>query len=262
MPIDYARFLVGRERTVAANRQVGLLLAFVAGAINAGGFLAVRQYTSHVTGLVSSIADHLVLGEGALVAAALAAVLAFLLGAMCCAVLVNFARRRAMASEYALPLLVEALLILCFGLMGAWLAHFEGLFIPATVALLCFIMGLQNAVVTKLSNAVIRTTHMTGIVTDLGIELGKLVYWNRADAASPRVIADRDRMRVLAGLLGAFVGGGVVGAYGFNRLGYGFTVPLAVVLTVVALVPLWDDWRQRGLDSGAAQASNGGRPGE
>lgn len=247
MPIAYARFLVGRERTVAANRQVGLLLAFVAGAINAGGFLAVRQYTSHVTGLVSSIADHLVLGEGALVAAALAAVLAFLLGAMCCAVLVNFARRRAMASEYALPLLVEALLILCFGLMGAWLAHFEGLFIPATVALLCFIMGLQNAVVTKLSNAVIRTTHMTGIVTDLGIELGKLVYWNRADSATPRVLADRDRMRVLGGLLGAFVGGGLVGAYGFKRLGYGFTVPLAVVLTVVALVPLWDDWRRRGL---------------
>lgn len=260
MPIEYARFLVGRERTVAANRQVGLLLAFVAGAINAGGFLAVRQYTSHVTGLVSSVADHLVLGDGALVASALAAVLAFLLGAMCCAVLVNFARRRAMASEYALPLLVEALLVLCFGLMGAWLAHFEGLFIPATVALLCFIMGLQNAVVTKLSNAVIRTTHMTGIVTDLGIELGKLLYWNRADAASPRVIADRDRMRVLAGLLGAFVGGGLVGAYGFKRLGYGFTVPLAVVLTVVALVPLWDDWRRRGLDSGAAQASNGGRP--
>lgn len=262
MPIEYARFLVGRERTVAANRQVGLLLAFVAGAINAGGFLAVRQYTSHVTGLVSSVADHLVLGEGALVASALAAVLAFLLGAMCCAVLVNFARRRAMASEYALPLLVEALLILCFGLMGAWLAHFEGLFIPATVALLCFIMGLQNAVVTKLSNAVIRTTHMTGIVTDLGIELGKLVYWNRADGATPRVLADRDRMRVLAGLLAAFVGGGLVGAYGFKRLGYGFTVPLAVVLTVVALVPLWDDWRRRGLDSGVPQASNGERSGD
>ena len=105
MPLRYARFLVGRDRTVAANRQVGWLLAFVAGAINAGGFLAVRQYTSHVTGLVSSVADHLVLGEGQLVAAALAAVLAFLLGAMCCAVMVNFARRRALASEYALPLL-------------------------------------------------------------------------------------------------------------------------------------------------------------
>lgn len=245
MPLRYARFLIGRERTLAANRQVGLLLAFVAGAINAGGFLAVRQYTSHVTGLVSSMADHLVLGEGELVVSALAAVLAFLLGAMCCAVMVNFARRRQLASEYALPLLLEALLILCFGLMGAWLARFEGLLIPATVALLCFIMGLQNAVVTKLSNSVIRTTHMTGVVTDLGIELGKLLYWNRVTGVMPFVRADRERMRVLAGLLAAFVGGGVVGAYGFKRLGYGFTVPLAVLLTVVALVPVWDDWQRR-----------------
>ena len=246
MPLRYARFLIGRERTLAANRQVGLLLAFVAGAINAGGFLAVRQYTSHVTGLISSMADHLVLGDSELVVSALAAVLAFLLGAMCCAVMVNFARRRALASEYALPLLLEALLILCFGLMGAWLARVEGLLIPATVALLCFIMGLQNAVVTKLSNAVIRTTHMTGVVTDLGIELGKLLYWNRVKGIAPVVRADRDRMRVLAGLLAAFVGGGVVGAYGFKRLGYGFTVPLAVLLTVVALVPVWDDWQRRG----------------
>lgn len=247
MPFRYARFLIGHQRTLAANRQVGWLLAFVAGAINAGGFLAVRQYTSHVTGLVSSMADHLVLGEGALVLSALAAVLSFLLGAMCCALLVNFARRRGMASEYALPLLLEALLILCFGLVGAWLARFEGFLIPATVALLCFIMGLQNAVVTKLSSAVIRTTHMTGVVTDLGIELGKLLYWNRGPGVQAPVRADRDRMRVLGGLLAAFVLGGVVGAYGFKHLGYGFTVPLAVLLCSVALVPVWDDWRQRGV---------------
>ena len=63
MPANYARFLVGRERTLAANRQLGFMLAFVAGAINAGGFLAVQQYTSHVTGMVSSAADHLVLGR-------------------------------------------------------------------------------------------------------------------------------------------------------------------------------------------------------
>jgi hypothetical protein len=106
---------------------------------------------------------------------------------MCCAVLVNFARRKAMASVYALPLLLESGLILCFGLLGARLATYEGLLLPFTVVLLCFIMGLQNAVVTKLSGAVIRTTHMTGIVTDLGIELGKLVYWNvDRDTAQPR----------------------------------------------------------------------------
>ena len=245
MPTDFARFLVGRHRTVAANRQLGFVLAFVAGAINAGGFLAVQQYTSHVTGMVSAVADNLALGQLGLVVDGVVGVLAFLLGAMCCAIMVNFARRRAMASEYALPLLLEAALILCFGLLGARLSQFEGLLVPFTVVLLCFIMGLQNAVVTKLSQAVIRTTHMTGIVTDLGIEFGKLVYWNQGQNTDPalHVRADRARIAVLAGLLGCFLAGGIAGAFGFKALGYVFTVPLAVLLAVLALVPAIDDLR-------------------
>jgi len=248
MPADYARYLVGRHRTVKSNRELGFALAFVAGAINAGGFLAVAQYTSHVTGMVSSLADNFALGQLDLVLDAAVAVLSFLLGAICCAVMVNFARRKQMASEYALPLLLEALLILLFGLMGAKLSRFEGLLVPFTVVLLCFIMGLQNAVVTKLSNAVIRTTHMTGIVTDLGIELGKLIYLNRDPQAPAPVLADRDRIVVLCGLLFSFLAGGIVGAIGFKHLGYAFTVPLAVLLAVLALVPAFDDLRRSRAD--------------
>jgi hypothetical protein len=51
--------------------------------------------------------------------------------------------------------------------------------VPLTVLLLSFIMGLQNAVGSKISAGKIRTTHMTGNLTDLGMELGKLLYWNR-----------------------------------------------------------------------------------
>lgn len=245
MPAAYARFLTGRQRSVAANRQLGWVLAFVAGAINAGGFLAVAQYTSHVTGMVSAFADQLVLGQLALAVDAVVAVLSFLCGAICCALMVNFARRQGLASEFALPLLLEAALILCFGLLGAQLASFERLLIPFTVVLLCFIMGLQNAIVTKLSHAVIRTTHMTGIVTDLGIELGRLLYWNRRADAGPEVRADRERLVVLGGLLACFVAGGLSGAWGFKQVGYSFTVPLAVLLALLAAVPMLDDLRGR-----------------
>ena len=62
MPQATMRHLVGRARTRHANRQLGVLLAFVAGAVNAGGFLAIRRYTSHMTGVLSGIADDLALG--------------------------------------------------------------------------------------------------------------------------------------------------------------------------------------------------------
>ena len=66
------------------------MLAFVAGATNAGGFLAVHQDTSRMTGIVSAMADHLVLDSYDVVLAGLGGLLCFLLGAMTSAVMVNF----------------------------------------------------------------------------------------------------------------------------------------------------------------------------
>lgn len=246
MPVEFGRQLTGASRSERGNRLLGIVLAFVAGATNAGAFLAVRQYTSHMTGVLSGLADALVLREWWLAAAAIGALLAFMSGAAVCAVLVNFGRRRARASVFALPLLLEAVLMLVFGVLGARLARVEGLFVPATVSLLCFMMGLQNAVITKISRAEIRTTHVTGLVTDLGIELGKLFYVNRTrHATDGLVLADRERMRILGSLLAAFLVGGILGAVGFQQLGYAATIPLAVLLGGVSAVPVYDDLTAR-----------------
>ena len=243
MPVHYARSLLGNARSPRANRHLGVTLAFVAGAINAGGFLAVQRYTSHLTGAISSAADSIALGAWDLALDAGGAVLSFLLGAACTALAVNFGRRRGLASEYALPLLLEAVLLLAFGVLGARLERIDALFVPATVMLLCFMMGLQNALITKISQAEIRTTHMTGIVTDLGIELGRMLYWNR-DPAQPRVAANRARLRLLLALLLGFFAGGVTGALGFRHAGYLATLPLAGLLCLLAIVPALDDVRR------------------
>lgn len=245
MPLNYSRRLTGKTRSVNANRHLGLALAFVAGAINAGGFLAVNQYTSHMTGIVSSIADNFALGTVAMAFTGLAALLCFVTGAACSAILVNFSRQRKMHSEYAFPLMLEASLLLCFGLIGARLAIIDGLFVSLTVMLLSFIMGLQNAVITKLSNAEIRTTHITGIVTDIGIELGKLLYRNAAAPLErPSVNPNLPRLRLLSALVFFFFAGGVAGALGFKYMGYTATVPLALVLIALASVPVFDDLLQ------------------
>ncbi|QUN40879.1 DUF1275 domain-containing protein [Burkholderia cenocepacia] len=242
MPAQYFRNLTGKHRSATANRQLGFSLAFVAGAANAGGFLAVKQYTSHMSGIVSAIADQTALGDVRLALAGISSLGSFLIGAACSAVLVNWGRR-GLHSQFMLPLLVEAALLLLFGLLGSHLALWETFFVPVTVTLLCFIMGLQNATITKLSGAEIRTTHMTGIVTDLGIELGKLFYWNRSaiDVDAHAVIANRSKLRIHATMLSSFFVGGLAGAIGFKRVGYVSTVPLAAVLVTLAIVPVIDD---------------------
>ena len=240
---NFLRILTGRERTLRANIQLGYSLAFVAGAINAGGFLAVHQYTSHMTGIVSAMADNWVTGSTAVALSGVGAIVSFAGGAACSAILINWARRRKLQSEFALPLLVEALLLLCFGVVGANLATHIWLFVSMTVMLLCFIMGLQNAIVTKISNSVIRTTHVTGMVTDIGIELGKLIYvnWDRHGEKLPTVRANREKLRVQSTLLILFFVGGLAGAFGFSRMGYAATIPLAAYLFALALLPILQD---------------------
>lgn len=244
MPVDYARQLTSTLRTPRENAHLGAGLAFVAGATNAGGYVAVHQYTSHMTGIVSAMADAVILRERTVFMTGVFALGAFIAGAATTAVMVNMARRRRLRSAYALPLLLEAVLLLAFGIVGARLTQMHSGFVSATVGLLSFIMGLQNAVITKLSNAEIRTTHVTGIVTDIGIELGKLLYVNRrASSEGERVAADRARLRLLLVLLVAFFVGGVLGAAGFHAFGYIATVPLALVLIGLAIVPVVDDLR-------------------
>ena len=236
------RHLTSQHRTTATNRLLGGLLAFNAGAINAGGFLVVGMYTSHMTGFASMLADNLVLGNITLVLGALGTVLAFTVGAGSTAILVNWARQHHLRSEYALPLLTEASLLLVFGLIGAALNRQTPFAVPLTVLVLAFTMGLQNALVTKISSSQIRTTHMTGVITDLGIELGKLFYMNRQDSPlESRVRANRVKLRLYGSLLGAFVSGGLVGAMGFRYVGFIWVLPLAVLLLALSLPPLAAD---------------------
>jgi uncharacterized membrane protein YoaK (UPF0700 family) len=240
MPLLYLRRLAGRERTHGANRQLARFLAFVAGAVNAGGFLAVRQYTSHMSGIVSAMADNVALGSTRLALAGFGAVVAFLLGAASTAFLVRWARRHALQSEYALPLVAEAGLLVSFGLTG----HvFEGRRVLGTVMLLCFTMGLQNAIVTKISGAVIRTTHLTGMVTDVGIKLGRMAY-ALANGEAPTAALDMTKLTLLTSLIALFFVGGVIGAVGYKHAGFLFTLPLAALLLLLAAMPVIDDLRR------------------
>lgn len=245
MPLNFLRKLSGRHRTARANRQLGALLALVAGAVNAGGFLAVHQYTSHMSGIVSSVADNLVLGNILLALAGAASLLFFLAGAACTAIMINWARHRNLNGEYSLSLIAEAVLLLLFGVLGAHLEDFVAITVPLTVLLLCFIMGLQNAIMSKMSNSEIRTTHLTGVITDLGIELGRMLYWNRSHRrdADAYVRARWSRVAMQVVILSMFFIGGILGAIGFKHIGFSMVLPFSLSLFIVALVPLADDIR-------------------
>lgn len=246
MPLDAALLTNHKARNKHLNRQLAWSLAFVAGAVNAGGFLAVKLYTSHVTGAVAKISDELVVGDIAVALEGVGIVCSFALGAFFSTLLVSYGRRHRFKSHYALSLMIEAGLMVVFGLIGSSLNAIHGLFVPFTVMLLSFMMGMHNSMVTTISNAEVRTSHMTGIVTDLGIELSRLFYVNRSRHRKMQPIkANRDKLKLHGLILAAFFSGGLMGAVTFKHVGFKMSLFLAAFLVFLAIRPIVHDLRVR-----------------
>src|ERR1700722_2289899 len=147
MPIPYLRSLTSPERSEQGTRHIARYLAFIAGAANAGGFLAVHQYTSHMSGVVAAMADNLVLGRIRLVLIGCLAVCSFLAGSISTTLLILWARKRRLQSEFALPLLCESMLFAAFAVVTSVLHEQR---VAGALALLFFSLGLQNENITNI----------------------------------------------------------------------------------------------------------------
>jgi uncharacterized membrane protein YoaK (UPF0700 family) len=222
------------KRQESADRRLAWSLATIAGAVNAAGFYVAGHYTSHMTGTISLLADALALGNFSEALVAVAVITTFVAGAAVSTLLINRAERRLPNGAYAFSLLAEAALLFLGGLIEA-LAP-EGMRAPLLILGLSFTMGLQNAIVTRVSNARIRTTHVTGMVTDIGIELGQLL--DRRLSPRDDGIADADRRKLALHIptVGGFLLGGIVGVVGYQAIG-SLLLPVAGCLLIAIAVP-------------------------
>lgn len=235
----------GPERTDAANKRLAWSLAGVAGCVNAAGFYAAGLYSSHMTGTLSTLADHLALGDGGAALVGVGVVACFIAGAISSTVLINRGQRRGAASVYVLSILLEALLLAGLGAVDLWLP--QGWRGPTLIFGLSFLMGLQNATVTRISDARVRTTHVTGMITDIGIELGHLIDIARhggGDGGAGR--ADTAKLKLHVPTVLFFLLGGVLGVLGYRWMGPLLLPLVALVLLAVALRGLVDARRMAG----------------
>ena len=221
-------------RTNDADRRLAWSLATIAGAVNAAGFYVAGHYTSHMTGTMSLLADALALGDFSEALVAVAVIVSFVAGAAVSTVLINRAERRLPNGAYAFSLLAEAALLFVGGLVEA-LAP-DTLRAPLLILGLSFTMGLQNAIVTRVSNARIRTTHVTGMVTDIGIELGQLLDRRLSPRDDGVAELDRQKLALHVPTVGGFVLGGVLGVIGYQAIG-ALLLPVAGCLLIAIAVP-------------------------
>lgn len=164
----------GNERTLKHNLRVASILSFVAGVVNVAGFLAVQRLTTNVTGHFAFFVDEILklnFTEGFIY---FLYIFFFFLGSFLSNILVEIVSKVNERIIYVIPVIIESIILILVAVFGQLLIVEN----PNLLAFsLLFAMGLQNSLVTTISNAVVRTTHLTGLFTDLGIELSQLFFY-------------------------------------------------------------------------------------
>lgn len=219
----------GKSRTYIHNLKLASLLSFVAGIVNVTGVLSLKILTTNVTGHFAYFSEYLVNRNYDVAIQTLFFILAFLIGAFVSNLLIEIVSRQKPQLLYALPMIIEILILTIAGFSNdqPGFLHAHVLLIACS---LLFAMGLQNSLVTKVSQSVVRTTHLTGLFTDLGIELSQLFFFRTR--TSTHLLQTSIRLKLA--IIGCFFAGCVIGGFVFRTLEMR-TLLLASACLVVAL---------------------------
>ncbi len=196
------------------------VLAFVAGCVNAVGLLGFEhQAVSHLSGtatllgigfnnLATTDISHIIL-----------ILISFFLGASLSGFLVHSSSIK-LGRHYSTALFIEALSLF----VSIFLLSNDSLYGHYLTSAAC---GIQNALATSYSGAIVRTTHLTGIFTDLGIMFGARI---RGEAF------DKRKFFLFIIIISGFILGASLGAYLFEKLYFlSLLVPACICLILAFL---------------------------
>ena len=202
----------GKTRTLKHNLRIASLLSFVAGIVNVAGFLAVQRLTTNVTGHFAFFVDEvfkLHFWEGFIY---FLFIFFFFLGSFVSNFLEELISRKNSNYIYVIPTIIESLILFFIAVFGKFLISDN----PNLVAFsLLFAMGLQNSLVTTISNSTVRTTHLTGLFTDLGIELSQLFFYKQKEQKDKLHSSIKLRFTIIS----FFFFGGIIGGVFYASLG-------------------------------------------
>ncbi len=237
---------VAQAHSFTQQARLAITLAWVAGYTNILTVITCGTVTSHVSGTASNLGRHVVEGTWPLAGFALFLLAMFTLGATASGACTEIGRRHRWESIYVMPVAVQALLLALFAVglelhdHGARQAGFPLYWLTGVASTA---MGLQNATITRISSGVVRTTHVTGVLTDLGLETAQFLFWcfdrhrdsppldQRALIRSVNCHPTARRLALLASIVGSFA----LGA-GLGTLAHEFIERWAMFPPVVFLI--------------------------
>lgn len=218
------------SRSLKDNIQLGVLTAISAGMVNVASLIVFFAFTSNVTGHFAILAAEIARGQWYQVAVVFSWILLFFLGAFLSNFIIINLNRKNPYVAHALPLVLELLCLLAVGTYGQYYYRETLTETEVLVALMLFAMGMQNGLTASISNFAVKTTHLTGLTTDLGILFSMFTQKEYRD--NPELVG---KAKLLCAVAVSYLSAGVFSAFLYTHLQFRVFYVVSGVIVVVIM---------------------------
>jgi uncharacterized membrane protein YoaK (UPF0700 family) len=192
------------SRSISDNIKLGTLTAFTAGMVNVASLGLFFSFTSNVTGHFAILAEEISNGKWFQVLIVLLWISLYFAGSFFSNLIIIHGNPKKAYLMHSIPLLLE---IVCFVSVGFYGNYFYSETLMETemlVAVLLLSMGLQNGLTASISNFAVKTTHLTGLTTDLAIHISMLTKKKYRNS-----VPVREKILLLSSIAGSYLAGGI-----------------------------------------------------
>ncbi len=220
------------SRSLEDNKKLGALTAFSAGMVNVASVIVFFAFTSNVTGHFAILAEEIAKRNWYQAAVVFIWIFCFFIGNFTSNLIVIHSSKKNRSLSHAIPLILEIMCLLAVGFYGQFFYQETLGETEIMIGLMLYAMGIQNGLTATISNFAVKTTHLTGLTTDLGILLA--MFTKKTYRENKKLT---DKAQLLVTIASAYVLGGIFS--GILYLNIQFMVFL-VVCFVILIILVYD----------------------
>jgi uncharacterized membrane protein YoaK (UPF0700 family) len=217
------------DRTFKENLMLASSTALASGITNVAGMVAFLAFTANITGHVANLAKHIVQQNFREIFVFLIWLLLFFSGAFISSFIVRSYNHTSKYKAHAIPIIIEIVVLLFVAVYGHNFYKETMLEREVVIGAIIFAMGLQNSLVSIVSGGIIKTSHLTGLFTDLGGDIAELTH-----PKGVTTIALKNRIYIRITILSFYLIGAVAGGFLFDIFNFAifYFVPF-ILLTIL-----------------------------
>ncbi len=216
------------NRSLRENMQLGALTAFSAGMVNVISVFIFFAFTSNVTGHYAILAQEISSGNWYQALVVVGWIALFFFGNFTSNLIVINLNKKNAYLAHSIPIFLE---IICLLIVGTYIQYYYKETLLETelmVSLMLYAMGLQNGLTATISNSAVKTTHLTGLTTDLGILAS--MFTKKVYREDPNY---RAKLRLLLTIMISYVLGGITAGYIYLTIAYNVFYIVCIFLIIV-----------------------------